>query len=141
MFVNDKQSSIKLDENQYAQQLSQFETSMQTGSTLFWKHQYQGHMNYDISKPHYDALTIASKYNQNNVAIESSGQTTIMELELIDRLKNMVGYGSSAWGYVCGGGTLGNIMGLWIARDRARAQCNMSSIVIASKLAHYSVAK
>ena len=140
MFINDPKSSFQLGPN-YPKDLDQFKQAMKQGSTLFWSPRYQGHMNYDITTPHYDALVEASKYNQNNVAIESSGQTTIMELELIDSFKNLVGYGSNSWGYVCGGGTFGNIMGLWIARDRARANKNTDNIVLASKLVHYSVHK
>lgn len=44
-------------------------------------------------------------------------------------------------GYFCGGGTEGNIEGLWIGREYLKSKCNDDIVVIVTPLTHYSIAK
>lgn len=48
----------------YARQLQELKNVLEK-STPFVSRLYQGHMNYDISQPHIDALMLALPYNQN----------------------------------------------------------------------------
>jgi tyrosyl-tRNA synthetase len=149
LFFSDERSrewTLPMDGETYAAKVGDLRRELSENSTDFKSRMYQGHMNYDITTPHVDGIQAALEWNQNNVALESSGQTTKYELALVDRMKTLAGYGQSAsWGYVCSGGSSGNIMGLWIARERARRRHgdvrHRPDLVMASKYAHYSVAK
>lgn len=142
-FANDKQGAVTLHctPADYNQALEQLRRELATGSTIFVNRNYQGHMNYDVSTPHVDGLLAALNYNQNQVAVESSGQTTKYELEFVQKMREMVGYNHASWGYVSSGGTASNIEALWVARDKARAKGSEARIVLASRSSHYSVKK
>jgi tyrosyl-tRNA synthetase len=142
-FLTDEKNRLVLPhtEDVYQSMIEKMRMELEDKSTPFVSRNYQGHMNYDISRPHYDALVAALPFNQNQVALESSAQTTAYELAFIQDMKDMVGYGHEAWGYVSSGGTGSNIEALWIAREKARAEGSQSKIVLASETAHYSVEK
>ncbi|MCK9356351.1 MAG: pyridoxal-dependent decarboxylase [Dehalococcoidia bacterium] len=144
MFVHGGGPVLRADATSYARSLEAFREELAAGSTLFWTPEYKGHMNHDVSRPHHDALLTALPYNPNNVAAESSGVTTRYERELAETMCSEVfGYEpAKSWGYVCTGGTTGNIMGLWVAREKARATGRRDrTIVYASECCHYSVDK
>jgi len=87
-------------------------------STPFANWRYQGHMNYDISIPHYIGTIVGMLYNQNLVALESSYSTTILEKSLVARYATILGYNQdTSWGHLTSGGTAGNIESLWYARN------------------------
>ena len=130
---------IILPKEAYLDKLSDYQKQLQTEATMFASRNYQGHMNYDVAEPFLEALTIASKFNQNNVAVESSGPTTAHELKLVHAMKEMVGYETTAWGYCSVGGTISNLEALWIARSKTKE--NNRKIVITSELGHYSIQK
>lgn len=66
-------------------------------------------------------------YNPNNVALEGSTATTLMELDVGDDLCRMLGYsvpnkneqskGIRPWGHITCDGTVANIEALWSARN------------------------
>eukprot|EP00727_Mastigamoeba_balamuthi_P011462 m51a1_g6939 putative glutamate decarboxylase (475) ;mRNA; r:238107-239531 len=130
---------------EYVALLGRWTSEMNAGATEFPSARYCGHMNYDVSTAHLDALKATLVLNQNNVAVESSGSTTRAETEFVSMLARDLGLSDTAWGYVCSGGTVANIEALWVARnkDRALAPCTASRrrAVLASKYAHYSVRK
>lgn len=89
-----------------------------------WYHpRYIGHMFGDLMLPSIVGYFSTILYNPNNVVGEVSTATTRMELEFIESLCKMVGYGpctmsgKNAWGHLCSGGTIANIEALWIARN------------------------
>lgn len=89
-----------------------------------WYHpRYIGHMFGDLMLPSIIGYFSTVLYNPNNVVGEVSTATTRMELDYINSLCKMVGYGSctisgeNAWGHLCSGGTIANIEALWIARN------------------------
>ncbi|MCK9235116.1 MAG: pyridoxal-dependent decarboxylase [Acholeplasmataceae bacterium] len=89
-----------------------------------WYHpRYIGHMFGDLMLPSIIGYFSTMLYNPNNVVGEVSTATTRMELEFIDSLCKMVGYGpctmsgKNAWGHLCSGGTVANIEALWVARN------------------------
>ena len=143
IFGNDTSSSIKSDEtnDEYNYDLEKLKMDLYNNSTLFIDRNYQGHMNYTISSSHHDAMIAALDYNQNQVAVESSPESSRYERKFIDKMKELIDYSYSSWGYVSTGGTISNIMGLWIARDKAREERNPNRIVLTSKHAHYNIKK
>lgn len=142
VFINDPHGTMTLptDNMEYEMSLHQLEMELM-GSTPFVSRDYAGHMNYDITRPHVDAYVAALKYNQNQVALESSPVTTGYELKFIQRMRELIGYDHKSWGYVSTGGTTSTLLALMVARDRSRAAGRRDNIVLGSTLSHYSVAK
>eukprot|EP00727_Mastigamoeba_balamuthi_P011871 m51a1_g7306 hypothetical protein (1155) ;mRNA; f:101137-107065 len=163
---------IKMGLAEYKRELEHFETELDEGSTLWWLPGYQGHMNYDITVPHIDALKSALWFNPNNCALEASPTTTLHEMDFIAQLaREIAGWNvdwrdqgteaepvdpNSAWGYVCVGGTIATLMGLWVARNKmldpeAPRPTVLSGgppngfvtdkIVLCNEHSHYSIAK
>ncbi len=84
-----------------------------------------GHMFGDLLIPAVAGYIGGILYNPNNVVGEVSPVTTRMELDFIQNLSKMAGYGeiatneatSGSWGHITGGGTTANIEALWLARN------------------------
>jgi tyrosyl-tRNA synthetase len=130
-----------IDPDKYNEKLAKLQGKLQARSTLFADPHYLGHMNFDVSLAHFDAFVAGLKYNQNNVATESSPYTVKLEAKFIQAWIQLVGYPSSAAGYISVGGTLSNLEALRIARDKKKALGGSAKYVLASDQAHYSVKK
>ncbi|MGW5050395.1 pyridoxal phosphate-dependent decarboxylase family protein [Actinokineospora sp. NPDC004072] len=94
-------------------------------SVPFCSYRYQAHMNWDLTIPSIVGYFAAMLYNQNNVAVEGSPVTTLLETVVGDDLCRMLGYtipdeGSSdprPWGHITCDGTVANLEALWSARN------------------------
>ncbi|MEL7039150.1 MAG: pyridoxal-dependent decarboxylase [Cyanobacteria bacterium J06592_8] len=81
---------------------------------------YQGHMTWDQTMPGMAGYFAAMLYNQNNVALEASPITTVLEVEACKDLCRMLGYRETTpkpWGHLTCGGSTANIEALWAARN------------------------
>lgn len=81
---------------------------------------YQGHMTWDQTLPGMAGYFAAMLYNQNNVALEASPITTVLEVEACEDLCQMLGYQATdpqPWGHLTCGGSTANIEALWAARN------------------------
>lgn len=81
---------------------------------------YQGHMIWDQTMPGMAGYFAAMLYNQNNVALEASPITTVLEVEACQDLCHMLGYHATdpqPWGHLTCGGSTANIEALWAARN------------------------
>ncbi|MDJ0601169.1 MAG: pyridoxal-dependent decarboxylase [Crocosphaera sp.] len=81
---------------------------------------YQGHMTWDQTLPGMAGYFAAMLYNQNNVALEASPITTVLEVEACEDLCQMLGYQGTTpqpWGHLTCGGSTANIEALWAARN------------------------
>lgn len=81
---------------------------------------YQGHMTWDQTLPGMAGYFAAMLYNQNNVALEASPITTVLEVEACEDLCHMLGYQETTpqpWGHLTCGGSTANIEALWAARN------------------------
>ncbi|MEB3177933.1 MAG: pyridoxal-dependent decarboxylase [Nostocaceae cyanobacterium] len=81
---------------------------------------YQGHMTWDQTLPGMVGYFAAMLYNQNNVALEASPITTVLEVEACRDLCRMLGYRETtpqAWGHLTCGGSTANIESIWAARN------------------------
>lgn len=141
LFINSQNTDLSCCVKDYKQILEEFILKNKEKSTLFFNDLYGGHMNFDISKPHYDALLASLQYNQNAVAKESSPLAEEMEVEFVKSVASDIGYDSNSWGYVTSGGTISNIEALWIARNKALSLKKRPMYVLASKESHYSIKK
>lgn len=119
------------------EEYTKFITKYNENATLFANKNYQGHMNYDVSKSHLDVFRHCLQFNQNVVAKESAPIACDIERDFIKIFTEQVGYNSNtAWGYITSGGTISNLEALWIARNKTQRK-----YVLASEHAHYSINK
>ncbi len=89
-------------------------------SAPFASMRYQGHMTWDQTLPGMAGYFAAMLYNQNNVALEASPITTVLEVEASRDLCRMLGYRATSpepWGHLTCGGSTANIEALWAARN------------------------
>ncbi|MGK7956459.1 MAG: aspartate aminotransferase family protein [Crocosphaera sp.] len=89
-------------------------------SAPFASMRYQGHMNWDQTIPGMVGYMAAMLYNQNNVALEASPITTVLEVEACRDLCLMLGYKETTpqpWGHLTCGGSTANIESIWAARN------------------------
>lgn len=90
-------------------------------SVPFFSMRYQGHMNWDLVMPGIVGYFSAMLYNQNNVAVEASPVTTMLEMEVGRDFCRMIGFPETEemvpWGHVTAGGSISNLEGLWAARN------------------------
>lgn len=90
-------------------------------SAPFFSMRYQGHMTWDQTLPGMVGYFAAMLYNQNNVALEASPMTTLLEVEASRDLCAMLGYRTvgqvKPWGHLTCGGSTANIEALWAARN------------------------
>ena len=94
------------------------------GSVPFFSYRYQAHMNWDLTLPAIVGYFAAMLYNQNNVAVEASPVTTLLETVVGDDLCRMLGYEVPKedapvrpWGHITCDGTVANLEALWSARN------------------------
>lgn len=90
-------------------------------SAPFFSMRYQGHMTWEQTLPGMAGYFAAMLYNQNNVALEASPLTTVLEVRAGEDLCRMVGYtqqnGIRPWSHLTSGGTTANIEAMWAARN------------------------
>lgn len=91
-------------------------------SAPFFSARYQGHMIWEQTMPGMAGYFAGMLYNQNNVALEASPVTSVLEVEVAKDLCAMCGYGSDPakpkpWGHLTCGGSTANIEALWAARN------------------------
>ncbi|MFA5039688.1 MAG: pyridoxal-dependent decarboxylase [Candidatus Omnitrophota bacterium] len=114
---------------------------MVDGAVHTWTCGHLGDPHHDISRPAKDALDVAAQYNTST---EHPGVVRDIELKLVNAVCGEIfGYDHvKCWGYACTDRSVGNLVGLWIARDRARATGRPSArVVFASADACRSVAR
>jgi glutamate/tyrosine decarboxylase-like PLP-dependent enzyme len=129
-----------IDREDYERRLSDLKRELEEGCTPFQSDDYQGHMNFDVSKAHLDALKLGLSYNQNNIARESAPVTLELERQFICDIASDFGYDPEE---CCGIqlGTISNIEGICIGRNKARKQGEQPKYVLAAEDAHYSISK
>jgi len=114
--------------------------SRMRNSTPFFSSRYKGHMNWDVSMIGCLGYFMTTLWNGNNVAVEASPFTTMVETEVGKQLCTMLGYavkqetfpapgpshfanGSApsapihGWGHITSCGSVANIEALWAARN------------------------
>lgn len=141
MFAISQYSPQEFNEVRYEQELQQFTSEYQSNAVLFSSQNYAGHMNWDVSKPHLDALRMALAYNQNIVAEESAPLACELEKQFIAEFSTDIGYPKSSWGYISSGGTISNISALWVARNKLKAKGRKPKYVLVASDHHYSIEK
>jgi tyrosine decarboxylase/aspartate 1-decarboxylase len=78
------------------------------------------------------AYALAMTINPNNHALDGGRASSAMEKEAVAEIAGMFGW-QTHLGHLCGGGTMANLEGLWIARELAPGKK-----VAASTQAHYT---
>ena len=103
-------------------------------SGAFFSMRTVGHMLWDCTIPGILGYFAALLYNQNNVAVEASPVTTILEMHVGNELCKMLGYSVhpigmkagefkiaanqiTGWGHITCDGSVANAEGLWMARN------------------------
>ncbi|GES66446.1 pyridoxal-dependent decarboxylase domain protein [Aspergillus terreus] len=94
-------------------------------SIPFWSPRYQGHMCSDLTVPGLLGYFMTMLYNPNNVALEASPFTTVVELKAGQQLCDLFGYNIDpnwkqeplAWGHITADGTIANLESVWVARN------------------------
>ena len=103
-------------------------------SGTFFSMRTIGHMLWDCTIPGILGYFAALLYNQNNVAVEASPVTTILEMHVGNELCKMLGYSVhpigmkagefkiaddqiTGWGHITCDGSVANLEGLWMARN------------------------
>lgn len=81
------------------------------------------------------AYSLAMLINPNNHALDGGRASSAMEKEAVAQLGAMFGWGN-ALGHLCGGGTMANLEGLWVA-----GKSRPGTTIVASELAHYTHAR
>lgn len=125
----------------YEELLGKYKAECYRESVLSFSNLYAGHMLYDVTRPHFDALVEALGYQQNAVAFEAAPLSQSKEEELVKDIATEIGYRDGFWGYITTGGSISNLEALWIARDKAKSEKKSAKYVIASNFNHYSMNK
>ncbi|HJP84688.1 MAG TPA: pyridoxal-dependent decarboxylase [Gemmatimonadaceae bacterium] len=87
-------------------------------SVPFFSGRYNAHMLSDQTIASQAAYFAAMLYNPNNISSEVAPVTTLLELEVVKHLAEMIGYDAQrSWGHLTSGGTIANFEALWIARN------------------------
>lgn len=92
-------------------------------SVPFFSYRYQAHMNWDLTMPGMLGYFAAMLYNQNNVALEASPVTALLEQEVGKDLCKMLGFDTSEgnltppWAHVTCDGSVANLEAMWAARN------------------------
>ncbi|KAF8427941.1 pyridoxal phosphate-dependent transferase [Tirmania nivea] len=88
-------------------ELGTISTMLAKHSVPFWSPRYNGHMLMDTSMPALIGYLSTMLYNPNNVALEASPYTTIVETEAAQQLCKMLGYNINlsgteplSWGHI-----------------------------------------
>ncbi|HRI45968.1 MAG TPA: aminotransferase class I/II-fold pyridoxal phosphate-dependent enzyme [Ignavibacteriaceae bacterium] len=101
-------------------------------NTPFFHPRYSAQMLKDTTLPTIIGYLAFMLTNPNNHAYEGGPVTTDMEIEVVSRLKNMIGY-KQGWGHLTSGGSLANTEALWAIRDYYK-----NGTVYFSEVSHYS---
>ncbi|CZS94233.1 uncharacterized protein RAG0_04293 [Rhynchosporium agropyri] len=104
-------------------------------SLPFWSPRYQAHMCMDMSMPALLGYFMTMIYNPNNVAIEVSPLTTVVEIEVGEQLCKMFGYNIDSekkhkpvgWGHITCGGTVANLESIWICTGEQKLFTDLST--------------
>ncbi|KAJ4197010.1 hypothetical protein NW767_009253 [Fusarium falciforme] len=92
-------------------------------SAPFWSPRYEAHMCTDLTMSSLLGYFMTMLYNPNNVALEASPMTTLVELRVGQQLCKLFGYNIDefksplAWGHITCGGTVANLESIWVARN------------------------
>ncbi|KAJ5623367.1 hypothetical protein N7490_011972 [Penicillium lividum] len=106
-------------------------------SIPFWHPRYEGHMCTDMAMPGLLGYFMTMIYNPNNVTVEASPFTTVVELRAGKQLCKMFGYNIEStpkpetkanpedeeldiplsWGHITCDGTVANLESIWVARN------------------------
>ncbi|GAO18709.1 hypothetical protein UVI_02053150 [Ustilaginoidea virens] len=95
-------------------------------SAPFWSPRYEAHMCTDLTMPSLLGYFMTMLYNPNNVALEASPITTLVELKVGKQLCNLFGYNCEVtnspdipvgWGHITCDGTVANLESIWVARN------------------------
>lgn len=141
MFANTKYSPDGFNISQYQTDLKQFSDEYTNKSIHFYDPNYEGHMLWDVSKPHLDVLNIAQAQNQNSVDEECSPYASELEKKFISELASDIGYPKKSWGYISSGGTISNLAALWVGRNKLRSKGREAKYVLIADDHHYSIEK
>ncbi|KAF8543506.1 pyridoxal phosphate-dependent transferase [Trichophaea hybrida] len=119
--------------------IKEYETCSWITRSLFFNPRYQAHMCMDTSMPAILGYITTMIFNTNNVSLEASPVTTLLELEAGKQPCKMLGYRLEAseelssfssevepelkpgervsWGHITCGGTVANLEAVWAARN------------------------
>ncbi|RGP63878.1 hypothetical protein FLONG3_9772 [Fusarium longipes] len=92
-------------------------------SAPFWSPRYEAHMCTDLTMSSMLGYFMTMLYNPNNVALEASPMTTLVELRVGQQLCKLFGYNVDAqknplsWGHITCDGTIANLESIWVARN------------------------
>ncbi|EWZ40549.1 hypothetical protein FOXYS1_14235 [Fusarium oxysporum] len=92
-------------------------------SAPFWSPRYEAHMCTDLTMSSLLGYFMTMLYNPNNVALEASPMTTLVELRVGQQLCKLFGYNTDAqkspvsWGHITCDGTIANLESIWVARN------------------------
>jgi glutamate/tyrosine decarboxylase-like PLP-dependent enzyme len=91
-------------------------------SVPFFSYRYQAHMNWDLTMPALLGYFAAMLYNQNNVVLEASPVTSVLEQAVGNDLCKMLGFNIKAtdikpWGHITCDGSVANLEAMWAARN------------------------
>lgn len=90
-------------------------------STPFFSLRYQAHMLWDNTLPALAAYFATMLHNPNNVTIQASTSTTLLEIQVMTDLCMMIGWLGDGlvkpWAHITSGGSVANIEGTWAARE------------------------
>lgn len=95
---------------------------MRQYATPFASMRYQAHMLSDNMLPGLAAYFASMMHNPNNVTIQASTETTLLEMLVMQDLCSMVGFDTShpdrrPWSHITADGSVANLEGLWAARE------------------------
>ncbi|KAF3936110.1 hypothetical protein ABW20_dc0110203 [Dactylellina cionopaga] len=108
-------------------QIDYLSKDLSVNSIPFWSPRYNGHMNMDTTMPSLIGYLTTMLYNPNNVALEASPLTTVMEIIVGKQLCQMLGYNVTpdlhgeqvpiGWGHITADGSIANLESIWVARN------------------------
>jgi hypothetical protein len=109
---------------------------LRANSVPFWSPRYNAHMSMETTMPSLIGYLLGLFHNQNNVALEASPMTTIIEGKVGVQLCTMLGYGVPpdvstqqpnmplscprqvyGWGHITCDGSVANLEAIWAARN------------------------
>ncbi|KAF4984522.1 hypothetical protein FZEAL_318 [Fusarium zealandicum] len=92
-------------------------------SAPFWSPRYEAHMCTDLTMSSMLGYFMTMLYNPNNIALEASPMTTLVELRVGQQLCKLFGYNIDqqksplSWGHITCDGTVANLESIWVARN------------------------
>jgi glutamate/tyrosine decarboxylase-like PLP-dependent enzyme len=120
--------------------------SRRNDSPRFW-----GYVSPPGTTPGTVADGLAAVINQNLTAFRSAPGASLVEIQVIDWIREIVGLPRGAYGVLTSGGSMANLAGLAAARDAAvpfdlgrrglRGEAGPPLVLYASEEAHHSIAK